>query len=422
MRKRGIKIVSLVLATALMSGTLAGCKSKEVQVTTDEILAKKQSLAAETSKSETLPPDEDEEEETTAERTGPENQGELPEGVTVNRVEEKQIESTIIEDDVRKEEIINQLREKLKEQKSSYKMDLLLNFELIKLSKTTGDGPRYYFTLERERRQNKNKYYSHIINSETYAGSKAVTNTKTYLLDNGEKTFSYSKEFDSLRDVEDRVDYLGAIVDRDLESEIISFEQIDTNLILDVYEVAEEKFEQTDCYTLKCLYPLPRALELIGINPIVAEVDEENSKDFKATVKLYVNRSDYDLIRFEVTCMNALEKYYDSFYNNEESEEPWKMEIHKCNASVNVGSYNGVKIEIPKEIEARLPEDLKKAANNELGMAVNVDDKDSITLDGDFAIGVSDDHKVETTEESVEGSEGSLEESSEGNEETQTSN
>ena len=405
MRKRNIKIVSLMVASSMMVSMMTGCQSKKVEVTGDEIIAKQQSIEAEAeaTKIETSADTEETTVEETTKHEGPENQGSLPEGAVSQVVVEKETVATVVEDDVRKEEIINQLREKLREQKSSYKMDLLLNFELIKLSKTTGDGPRYYFTLQRERRQNKDKYYSSIVNNETYAGSRAVTNTKTYLLDNGEKTFSYSKEFDSLKDVEDRIDYLGAIVDRDLESEIISFEQIDANLILDVYEVAEEKYEQIDCYTLKCLYPLPRALELIGINPIVAEVDEENSQDFKATVKLYVNRSDYDLVRFEVTCMNALEKYYDSFYNNEESEEPWKMEIHKCNASVNVGNYNGVKIEIPKEIEARLPEDMKLAANNELGMAVSVDDKDSITLDGDFAIGVSDEHKTSSeTEANVE--------------------
>lgn len=405
MRKRNIKIVGLMVASSMMVSMMTGCQSKKVEVTGDEIIAKQQSIEAEAeaTKIETSADTEETTVEETTKHEGPENQGSLPEGAVSQVVVEKETVATVVEDDVRKEEIINQLREKLREQKSSYKMDLLLNFELIKLSKTTGDGPRYYFTLQRERRQNKDKYYSSIVNNETYAGSQAVTNTKTYLLDNGEKTFSYSKEFDSLKDVEDRIDYLGAIVDRDLESEIISFEQIDANLILDVYEVAEEKYEQIDCYTLKCLYPLPRALELIGINPIVAEVDEENSQDFKATVKLYVNRSDYDLVRFEVTCMNALEKYYDSFYNNEESEEPWKMEIHKCNASVNVGNYNGVKIEIPKEIEARLPEDMKLAANNELGMAVSVDDKDSITLDGDFAIGVSDDHKTSSeTEANVE--------------------
>lgn len=413
MRKRDVKFMSVLLASALLASGLTGCQSKKVEITGEEIIAKRQSLEAEDPTSgETLPKDEDETEAETK-KEGPENSGKLPEGVTSKTIEESKPESSVIEDEVKQQEVITQLREKLKEQKSSYSMNLLLNFELIKLSKDTGDGPRYYFTLERERRQNEKNYSSKTINSETYAGSKAVINTDVYLLDNGDRTFSYSKEYDSLKEVEDKIEWLGAIVDRDLESEIISFEQIDENLILDVYEVGEEKYEQIDCYTLKCLYPLPRALELIGINPIVAEVDEENSQDFKATVKLYVSRSDYDLVRFEVTCMNALEKYYDTFYNNEESTEPWKMEIHKCNAQVNVGNFRGVRIDIPEAIKKRLPDDVLKAANNELGMAVNVDDKDSITLDGDFAIGVSDDHKVPSSEASSEGS-------SEGNSESES--
>lgn len=415
MRKKSIKVVNVLLISVMLGSMLTGCKSNEVKITGDEIIAKRESLEAEDPTSgETLPKDEDETEPETT-KDGPENVGKMPDTKVVRTIKEEDIETTIIEDEAKKEEVVTNLREKLKEQKNSYSMNLLLNFELIKLDKSTGDGPRYYFTLERERRQNAKNYMSKTINSETYAGSKAVINTDVYLLDNGEKTFSYSKEYDSLVDVEDKIDWLGAIVDRDLESEIISFEQIDENLILDVYEVGEEQYNQINCYTLKCLYPLPRALELIGINPLVAEVDEENSKDFKATVKLYVDRSNYDLVKFDVTCMNALEKYYDSFYNNEESEEIWKMEIHKCNASVDVGNFNGVRIDIPQAIQKRLPDDVLKAANNELGMAVDVDDKDSITLDGDFAIGVSDDHKVPSTEASSEVSEESIEETSQAN-------
>lgn len=404
----------VLLSTLMISSSLTGCKSNKVVVTGEDIIAKQASLAALAESTQGTVEVETESTVAETKKSGPENSGVRPdEANEVKVIKNKEIESTIIEDEEKKTEIINNLREKLKEQKSSYKMNLLLNFELIKLSKSTGDGPRYYFTLERERRQNEKYYYSVIKNTETYAGNKAINNVKTYLLDNGEKTFSYSKEFDSLRDIEDKIDWLGVTVDRDLESEIISFEQIDENLMLDVYEITEEQYDGVDCYTLRCLYPLPRALELIGINPVVAEVDEENSKDFKATIKLYVDRSDYELTRFEVTCMDALKKYYDSYYNNEESEEPWKMEIHKCNAGVNVGDYHGVRIDIPKEITARLPEDLRLAANGEFGQAVTVDDKDSITLDGDFAIGVSDEHK-----NSAESSSSETEENSESNSES----
>ena len=87
-----------------------------------------------------------------------------------------------------------------------------------------------------------NKYYHSLyVNDKTSFGYNTINVRDTYLIDNGEKTLSYSKMYDSNRDFPDRISYKAYIVDRNLEAENISFSYMDVLGNNEEYEIAEEK-------------------------------------------------------------------------------------------------------------------------------------------------------------------------------------
>lgn len=112
-----------------------------------------------------------------------------------------------------------------------------------------------------------NKYYhSFYVNDKTSFGYNTISVRDTYLIDNGDKTLSYSKMYDSNRDFPDRISYKAYIVDRNLEAENISFSYMDVIGNGEESEIAEESIDNNSYYTYKTLISFDKALDIANIN------------------------------------------------------------------------------------------------------------------------------------------------------------
>ena len=122
----------------------------------------------------------------------------------------------------------------------------------------------------------------------------------------------------------------------------------------------------------------------MGINPDSVLVSKDNSGEYKGTIKIYADKSDYTIHKIEFSGKKAMDVYYNNTYtaSGESSED---VKIQKCRASFKLGDYSDLKIDIPKEIEEKLPEDAKAAAES---FVTPTEDKESISLDGDFSLGL----------------------------------
>ena len=315
----------------------------------------------------------------------PENDGARSAGIDkVHEVVDNKATNTKIEDEVKQQEVIAAIRGKLNEAHSSLSSVGTVNFEMIQLDKASYAPKRYIANINRTVKKTGKVYSVESLSDETYKGVESLTNRKTYLIDSGDRTLSYSKKYDSTLEDGSKKPWLAVIVDKDIENEPINLSEVDKALDLSLFEVGEETNDNIESYTLTCYIPIYSELELMGINPDSVLVSKDNSSEYKGTIKIYADKSDYTIHKIEFSGKKAMDVYYNNTYtaSGESSEE---VKIQKCRASFKLGDYSDLKIDIPKEIEEKLPEDAKAAAES---FVTPTEDKESISLDGDFSLGL----------------------------------
>lgn len=329
----------------------------------------------------------------------PENDGARSAGIDkVHEVVDNKATNTKIEDEAKQQEVIAAIRGKLNEAHSSLSSVGTVNFEMIQLDKASYAPKRYIANINRTVKKTGKVYSVESLSDETYKGVESLTNRKTYLIDSGDRTLSYSKKYDSTLEDGSKKPWLAVIVDKDIENEPINLSEIDKVLDLSLFEVGEETNDNIESYTLTCYIPIYSELELMGINPDSVLVSKDNSGEYKGTIKIYADKSDYTIHKIEFSGKKAMDVYYNNTYtaSGESSED---VKIQKCRASFKLGDYSDLKIDIPKEIEEKLPEDAKAAAES---FVTPTEDKESISLDGDFSLGLEagktdDSSKAETS-------------------------
>lgn len=315
----------------------------------------------------------------------PENDGARSAGIDkVHEVVDNKATNTKIEDEAKQQEVIAAIRGKLNEAHSSLSSVGTVNFEMIQLDKASYAPKRYIANINRTVKKTGKVYSVESLSDETYKGVESLTNRKTYLIDSGDRTLSYSKKYDSTLEDGSKKPWLAVIVDKDIENEPINLSEVDKALDLSLFEVGEETNDNIESYTLTCYIPIYSELELMGINPDSVLVSKDNSGEYKGTIKIYADKSDYTIHKIEFSGKKAMDVYYNNTYtaSGESSEE---VKIQKCRASFKLGDYSDLKIDIPKEIEEKLPEDAKAAAES---FVMPTEDKESISLDGDFSLGL----------------------------------
>ena len=329
----------------------------------------------------------------------PENDGARSAGIDkVHEVVDNKATNTKIEDEAKQQEVIAAIRGKLNEAHSSLSSVGTVNFEMIQLDKASYAPKRYIANINRTVKKTGKVYSVESLSDETYKGVESLTNRKTYLIDSGDRTLSYSKKYDSTLEDGSKKPWLAVIVDKDIENEPINLSEVDKALDLSLFEVGEETNDNIESYTLTCYIPIYSELELMGINPDSVLVSKDNSGEYKGTIKIYADKSDYTIHKIEFSGKKAMDVYYNNTYtaSGESSED---VKIQKCRASFKLGDYSDLKIDIPKEIEEKLPEDAKAAAES---FVTPTEDKESISLDGDFSLGLEagktdDSGKAETS-------------------------
>lgn len=329
----------------------------------------------------------------------PENDGARSAGIDkVHEVVDNKATNTKIEDEAKQQEVIAAIRGKLNEAHSSLSSVGTVNFEMIQLDKASYAPKRYIANINRTVKKTGKVYSVESLSDETYKGVESLTNRKTYLIDSGDRTLSYSKKYDSTLEDGSKKPWLAVIVDKDIENEPINLSEVDKALDLSLFEVGEETNDNIESYTLTCYIPIYSELELMGINPDSVLVSKDNSGEYKGTIKIYADKSDYTIHKIEFSGKKAMDVYYNNTYtaSGESSED---VKIQKCRASFKLGDYSDLKIDIPKEIEEKLPEDAKAAAES---FVTPTEDKESISLDGDFSLGLEagktdDSSKAETS-------------------------
>lgn len=225
-----------------------------------------------------------------------------------------------------------------------------------------------------------NKYYHSLyVNDKTSFGYNTINVRDTYLIDNGEKTLSYSKMYDSNRDFPDRISYKAYIVDRNLEAENISFVYMDVLGNGEEFEVAEENADNSNFYTYKTLISLDKALEIANINKDILRLDDVSG--YKTVIKLYFDRNTFDLKRAEVFLKNTLDKI------QKEKNLGYSLQANSCSNVIDIiSTENNTVVDIPEVILKKLPQDI--LANLDTENKLNKDNSidSGLIMDGDFTV------------------------------------
>lgn len=225
-----------------------------------------------------------------------------------------------------------------------------------------------------------NKYYHSLyVNDKTSFGYNTISVRDTYLIDNGEKTLSYSKMYDSNRDFPDRISYKAYIVDRNLEAENISFSYMDVLGNNEEYEIAEENIDNNSYYTYKTLISFDKALDIANINKEILRLDDVSG--YKTVIKLYFDRNTFDLKRSEIFLKNTLDKI------QKEKNLGYSLQANSCSNIVDIiSTENNTVVDIPDVILKKLPQDI--LANLDTENKLNKDNTidSGLIMDGDFTV------------------------------------
>lgn len=225
-----------------------------------------------------------------------------------------------------------------------------------------------------------NKYYHSLyVNDKTNYGYNSVNVRETYLIDNGDKTISYSKEYDMNNDVPERLAYKAYIVDRDLESENISFNYLNVLDNNEKYEITEEHMDGKSYYTYKTFISLDMALEISNLNKELLGLSDTSS--YKTVIKLYFDRNTLELVKADISLKETLDLV------SKELGLGYSLQANSCKVEITVVSTeNNTVVDIPTDILNKLPSDIlvDLEKENSLNSSLNVDN--GLIMDGDFTV------------------------------------
>lgn len=225
-----------------------------------------------------------------------------------------------------------------------------------------------------------NKYYHSLyVNDKTSFGYNTISVRDTYLIDNGDKTLSYSKMYDSNRDFPDRISYKAYIVDRNLEAENISFSYMDVIGNGEKREVAEESIDNNSYYTYKTLISFDRALDIANINKDILRLNDTSG--YKTVIKLYFDRNTFDLKKSEIFLKNTLDKI------QKDKDLGYSLQANTCSNIVDiVSTENNTVVNIPDVILQKLPQDILANLDNENKLNKDNSVDSGLIMDGDFTV------------------------------------
>jgi len=225
-----------------------------------------------------------------------------------------------------------------------------------------------------------NKYYhSFYVNDKTSFGYNTISVRDTYLIDNGDKTLSYSKMYDSNRDFPDRISYKAYIVDRNLEAENISFSYMDVIGNGEESEIAEESIDNNSYYTYKTLISFDKALDIANINKDILRLSDTSG--YKTVIKLYFDRNTFDLKKSEIFLKNTLDKI------QKDKDLGYSLQANTCSNVVDiVSTENNTVVNIPDVILQKLPQDILANLDNENKLNKDNSVDSGLIMDGDFTV------------------------------------
>lgn len=225
-----------------------------------------------------------------------------------------------------------------------------------------------------------NKYYhSFYVNDKTSFGYNTISVRDTYLIDNGDKTLSYSKMYDSNRDFPDRISYKAYIVDRNLEAENISFSYMDVIGNGEESEIAEESIDNNSYYTYKTLISFDKALDIANINKDILRLSDTSG--YKTVIKLYFDRNTFDLKKSEIFLKNTLDKI------QKDKNLGYSLQANTCSNIVDiVSTENNTVVNIPDVILQKLPQDILANLDNENKLNKDNSVDSGLIMDGDFTV------------------------------------
>ena len=225
-----------------------------------------------------------------------------------------------------------------------------------------------------------NKYYhSFYVNDKTSFGYNTISVRDTYLIDNGDKTLSYSKMYDSNRDFPDRISYKAYIVDRNLEAENISFSYMDVIGNGEESEIAEESIDNNSYYTYKTLISFDKALDIANINKDILRLSDTSG--YKTVIKLYFDRNTFDLKKSEIFLKNTLDKI------QKDKDLGYSLQANTCSNIVDiVSTENNTVVNIPDVILQKLPQDILANLDNENKLNKDNSVDSGLIMDGDFTV------------------------------------
>ena len=378
--------------------------------------------------------------------------GRSGEAAEVKEVVEEKVENVAITDDAKKQEILDGMMAKIVEPFDDYSVNASSSVEIIILDKDTNNkSTRYIADSIAEKKMSREASYSKVDLQSSIAGVKSYIHSINYLIDTGERTLSYFKSYDEgIKD--SKPEWRGAVVARDLETEERTLKSIADNLSFDAVKVGKEKLDGTERYTVTCFYNLYNAMELMGIPSNIHNVFTDNSANYKATIKLYLDESDYSVVRYDISANKALEAYYNAVYNTvpetvaetaktaksvEETTEAVKKknnteettqvqedaetqadvtqtaggtvkpninaEVIRCKCVFDIDTKSKVKIEVEPEVKDMIANDGQRKLE-ELNKTAE-DDTLGLNVDSNFGIGAgktADSEQSESTETKVE--------------------
>ena len=225
-----------------------------------------------------------------------------------------------------------------------------------------------------------NKYYHSLyVNDKTSFGYNTIDVRDTYLIDNGEKTLSYSKLYDYNRDFPDKISYKAYIVDRNLESENISFAYMSVLGNGEEFEVAEEVADNNSYYTYKTLIDFNKALEIANLNKDILRLSDING--YKTIIKLYFDRNTFELKRSEIFIKNTLDKI------QKDKNLGYSLQTNSCSNTVDIiSTENNTIVDIPDVILNKLPQDILANLDSENKISAESGIDNGLILDGDFTV------------------------------------
>ena len=225
-----------------------------------------------------------------------------------------------------------------------------------------------------------NKYYHSLyVNDKTSFGYNTISVRDTYLIDNGDKTLSYSKMYDSNRDFPDRISYKAYIVDRNLEAENISFSYMDVIGNGEESEIAEESIDNNSYYTYKTLISFDKALDIANINKDILRLSDTSG--YKTVIKLYFDRNTFDLKKSEIFLKNTLDKI------QKDKDLGYSLQANTCSNIVDiVSTENNTVVNIPDVILQKLPQDILANLDNENKLNKDSSVDSGLIMDGDFTV------------------------------------